>query len=228
MLKTTIAKPWRIAAATRNGDRVVTDRREADEEQRRAPQHPDGDRRRADPERFETRIAVNAAANEPRAPIEKTIPITAADSSSSRTAKTRKTANATLEKKLEVAVAAGLRAQVRVAEDEAQAFLQLGPETRLAPIGCLPRRRLLLLADAQEEQPRAQEADRVHQHRVRRREDLDERSRQPWPPSWAAERLISSFELPSMIWSRSTSEGRYDWYATSKKTWQIPVRKTTT
>ena len=31
-----------------------------------------------------------------------------------------------------------------------------------------------------------------------------------------------------MIWSRVTSEGRYDWYATSKNTVQTPVRKTTT
>ena len=31
-----------------------------------------------------------------------------------------------------------------------------------------------------------------------------------------------------MIWSRSTSDGRYDWYATSKKTVQMPTRKPTT
>ena len=30
----------------------------------------------------------------------------------------------------------------------------------------------------------------------------------PGPPTCAAERLISSFELPSMIWSRSTSDGQ--------------------
>ena len=39
---------------------------------------------------------------------------------------------------------------------------------------------------------------------------------------FAAERLISSFELPSTICSRPTSAGRYDWYATSKKTVQMP------
>ncbi len=32
----------------------------------------------------------------------------------------------------------------------------------------------------------------------------------PGPASWAAERLISSFELPSSRLSRSTSDGRYD------------------
>ena len=34
----------------------------------------------------------------------------------------------------------------------------------------------------------------------------------PGPASCEVERLISSFELPSTSWSRSTSEGRYDWY----------------
>ena len=33
----------------------------------------------------------------------------------------------------------------------------------------------------------------------------------PGPTICAADRLISSFELPSTIWSRSTSAGRYDW-----------------
>lgn len=30
----------------------------------------------------------------------------------------------------------------------------------------------------------------------------------PGPAIWAADRLISSFALPSTIWSRSTSDGR--------------------
>ena len=51
---------------------------------------------------------------------------------------------------------------------------------------------------------------------------------EPGPASCEAERLISSFELPSTSWLRSTSEGRYDWYATSKKTVQTPTRKPTT
>ncbi len=50
----------------------------------------------------------------------------------------------------------------------------------------------------------------------------------PGPASCAVERLISSFELPSPMSSRSTSDGRYDWYATSKKTVKIPVRNATT
>ena len=50
----------------------------------------------------------------------------------------------------------------------------------------------------------------------------------PGPATCAAERLISSFEFPSMICARSTSDGRYDWYATSKKTWNTPTRNPTT
>ena len=49
----------------------------------------------------------------------------------------------------------------------------------------------------------------------------------PGPPSWAAARLISSFELPSISCCRSTSDGRYDWYATSKNTVAIPARNAT-
>jgi hypothetical protein len=47
------------------------------------------------------------------------------------------------------------------------------------------------------------------------------------PPSCAPERLISSFEFPSTSCSRSTSDGRYDWYATSKNTVQMPTRNPT-
>ena len=56
------------------------------------------------PNRPETRRAVNAASSEPAAPTEKTIPITPADRSSSRTKKTRMMANARLEKRFDVAV----------------------------------------------------------------------------------------------------------------------------
>ena len=50
----------------------------------------------------------------------------------------------------------------------------------------------------------------------------------PGPASWAAERLISSFELPSTSCLRVTSEGRYDWYETSKKTVRTPTANPTT
>ncbi len=50
----------------------------------------------------------------------------------------------------------------------------------------------------------------------------------PGPASEAAERLTSSFELPSTSWSRVTSDGRYDWYATSKNTVSVPTTKPTT
>ena len=49
----------------------------------------------------------------------------------------------------------------------------------------------------------------------------------PGPPSCAAVRLTSSFAFPSISCCRSTSVGRYDWYATSKKTVAMPTRKPT-
>ena len=50
----------------------------------------------------------------------------------------------------------------------------------------------------------------------------------PGPAICAPETEISSFEFPSTSWSRSTRYGRYDWYATSKKTVKVPTRKLTT
>src|SRR6202030_4006609 len=43
------------------------------------------------------------------------------------------------------------------------------------------------------------------------------------PATCAIETVSWSFELPSIRWSRWTSWGRYDWYATSKKTVKIPT-----
>ena len=56
------------------------------------------------PKRPAIRLAPKAATSEPAEPIEKTIPITPAERSSSRTANTRKTAKARLEKRFDVAV----------------------------------------------------------------------------------------------------------------------------
>src|SRR5215210_3321111 len=50
----------------------------------------------------------------------------------------------------------------------------------------------------------------------------------PGPAIEAVERETSSFELPSTRRSRATTDGRYDWYETSKKTVPIPVRNATT
>ena len=170
------------------------------------------------PKRFDNRIAENAAANEPRAPIENTIPITAADNSSSRTAKTRKMANATLEKKLEVAVQPacarrfGLPRTKRSPSLSSVQRLGLLPSaaSRAGGSSCLrmPRRN--------KPEPRKLIASTSTAYGAVKISTSPPAI--PGPPTWAAERLISSFELPSMIWSRSTNEGRYDWYATSKKT----------
>ena len=130
---------------------------------------------------------------------------------SSRTKNTRKIENASMKKKFEVAGAAGLGAEVGVPEDEAEALLELDQHARLRLSVRRTRGRLLGLADAEEEEAGGEEADRVDEHRVRRGEELDEAAARPGPQICAVERLISSFELPSMICSRSTSEGRYDW-----------------
>src|SRR5437763_6235300 len=44
------------------------------------------------------------------------------------------------------------------------------------------------------------------------------------PATVAVDAVICSFELPSTRASRSTRDGRYDWYATSKNTVKIPTR----
>ncbi len=48
------------------------------------------------------------------------------------------------------------------------------------------------------------------------------------PPICATETVTCSFELPSTSWSRSTRAGRYDWYATSKKTVKTPITNCST
>ena len=50
----------------------------------------------------------------------------------------------------------------------------------------------------------------------------------PGPPTCAAERETSSLEFPSTSCSRVTIVGRYDWYATSKKTVKTPTANPTT
>ena len=49
----------------------------------------------------------------------------------------------------------------------------------------------------------------------------------PGPAICAADRLSSSFAFPSTRCGRPTSDGRYDWYATSKKTVKVPVTNPT-
>ena len=127
------------------------------------------------------RVAVKAAASEPAAPTEKTIPITPAESPSSRTTNTRMIENATLEKKFEVAVQPACARRFGIAEDEAEPLLELGPQARLLPVGRRDRRGLLGLADPEEEETRADEAECVDEHGVGRREDLDEDAAEAGP-----------------------------------------------
>src|SRR5437588_6821572 len=50
----------------------------------------------------------------------------------------------------------------------------------------------------------------------------------PGPLTWAPARVNSNLVLPSPRWSRETSDGRYDWYETSKNTVSEPTTKPTT
>ncbi len=72
--------------------------------------------------------------------------------------------------------AAGLGPEVRVAEDEAQALLQLCSEARLLPVDGVSDRGLLVLPDPDQEEPRADVAQRVDEDRIRGGEGLDEES----------------------------------------------------
>ena len=78
------------------------------------------------------------------------------------------------------------------------------------------------------EQPDSDEAERVDEDRVRRREHLDQpaadrRARRPVRRSGDLELRVALDQLLAL-----TSEGRYDWYATSKNTVRMPTRKPTT
>ena len=136
-------------------------------------------------------------------------------------------ANATLEKKFDVAVQPAWARRFGFPSTKRRPSLSsdhmLGLRPSLADLG--PR---LRLADSEQERPEATKliaSRRTAYGAVKISTSMPPR---PGPEICAADRLISNFELPSMIWSRSTSDGRYDWYATSKKTWKTPTRKPTT
>ncbi len=80
-------------------------------------------------------------------------------------------------------------------------------------------------ADRDDEQRRDEEADRVEEDRDRRRRTPMRTPPSARPEVCDASAVISSFELPSTSWSRFTSDGRYDWYATSKKTVEAAVQR---
>ena len=81
-----------------------------------------------------------------------------------------------------------LGAQVRVAEDEAEAFLELVPHARLAPVDGRDLRPRLRLADPEQEEAGRDEAECIDEDGVRRGQDLDEdaaeaRGRRSGPPT---------------------------------------------
>ena len=179
------------------------------------------------PNRLESRFAVKAASSEPAAPTEKMMPITPAERPSSRTAKTRKITNARLEKRFEVAVHPacarrfGLsRTNRRPSFSSVQSDV-LRPST-VARSGFSSGFRIPSRKSPEPTKLIASTSTAYGAVKISTSAPAN-----PGPPTCAAERLSSSFEFPSMICSRSTSDGRYDMYATSKKTWNVPTRKTT-
>ena len=116
-----------------------------------------------------------------RSPIENASPITAAESSSSRTRYTRMIANATFEKKFEVAVQPACARRFGFPRTKRSPSFSSRPEARLAAVDGLPGTRgSSRLRMPQEEQPRPEEADRVDEDGVGRGDQL-RRARPPGP-----------------------------------------------
>ena len=125
-------------------------------------------------------MAVKAPASEPAAPSEKMSPIAPAESPSSRTANTRKIENATLEKKFEVAVHPACARRFGFPRTKRSPSLSSVHRLGFLPVdGRRPRAGLLGLADTEQEQTRADEADGVEEHGVRGGEELDEHAAEP-------------------------------------------------
>ena len=106
----------------------------------------------------------------------------------------------------------GDAAQEAVRPDVAEALGDLGPHRRTLamPIDLWLRGRLVA-TDREQEQRRHDEADRVEDDRERRGDRADEHAGDAGPGDLGGRVAGLSFELPSTIWSRSTSDGRYDW-----------------
>ena len=124
----------------------------------------------------------------------------------------------------------GDAAQVPVAQHVAEAGRDLvaQAQARLTVLVHMSIGRRLLAADEEDEDARREEADRIEDDR---RSGPSRRWMRPppiaGPAVWAMVREISSLPLPSTSWSRSTSDGRYDMYATSKKTVSVPLMNPT-
>ena len=181
------------------------------------------------PKRREMRVAVSAAASEPAAPSEKTSPMSPGREVELAHGEHEEDRERDAREEVRGRRAARLRTKVRIPEDEAESLLELGPDARLAPVDRRRLRpRLLACGCRAMKRPDARKLSASRRTAYGAVKTSTSTPPRPGPPTCAAERLISSFEFPSMIWSRSTSDGRYDWYATSKKTWKMPTRKPTT
>ena len=117
-----------------------------------------------------------------------------------------------------------LRSQAAaMADDVPQSLPELGRMLARRPSACFSRGGSSG-ADRDHERARDHEAGRVEEDRVRRRRRAGSaRPRRPGPATCAAETVSCELRVPVDRGSRSTRAGRYDWYATSKKTVRIPI-----
>ena len=150
----------------------------------------------------------------PTLPSPKTSPISPGERPRSRTTYTMSVAKAMFEKKLDVPVRGGDAAQVAVAEDVAQPVGDLvaqAPRAAAVLVDVAVGRRLVA-PDQRTRTAPTHEADRVDEDRERGRDEPDQATADaPDRRSGRRSATISSLALPSTSWSRSTSDGRYDW-----------------
>ena len=134
------------------------------------------------PNRAETRVAVSAAASEPMLDTQKTSPIVAGRElelahcvdEEDREGEARRRSS-------RCAVQAAIDLRLRVPEHEAEPLLAPRAASRDAARRPRALGTLLPLADAEEEEARPEKAERVEEHRVRRRDQLDEDAAQSGP-----------------------------------------------
>ena len=202
------------------GDRLGR-RRERDEDQRGRRRSAKRDRRARCRRRREIRRASSAAARPPMFPIARTTPIVAGAEVEHPDRVDEEDREGDVAEEVEERRREHERADPRVGPEVAQALQQLDPHRAAAPRAPAASSCVLIRPRKSAE---TGEADRVDEDR--RRAPSAGRSDTPATPGPAvceAAMLNCSLAFPSTSCSLRTSDGRYDWYETSKKTVPMPV-----
>ena len=150
------------------------------------------------------------------------------ESPSSRTAKTRMIANATLEKRFDVAVHPACARRFGLPRTKRRPSFSSVHMLGLRPSTSATSGRGSSLADPEDEEARSEEAERVEENGVGRGEDLDEHAAETRPADLRGRAADLELRVPldDLVALDERREVRL--YATSKKTWKIPTRKPTT